>query len=137
MRLASVDNKSHNYSVLSDRLRTGGVDKLHELLAAKQEETLWLDFKGKDFPDRPGLTDADKKNLGKTLSGFSNSDGRLLIWGVDARKDLDNIDCAQELFPVRNVRQFERDVANLLPTSLTPVNSDVELLAISEREASD
>ncbi len=46
-------------------------------------ETEWLDFKGS-----MALSDADLKRLwSKSLSGFANTQGGLLIFGIDAKKD--------------------------------------------------
>src|ERR1041385_2091090 len=57
-----------------------------------QEENLSLEFK---IVNRPDLTHADdKKNLAKVLSGFANSSGGIIIWGVEGRKNADGIDCA-------------------------------------------
>jgi len=53
-----------------------------------------LDFKGADK-----LTDTDIKRLwSKSLSGFGNTAGGVLVWGIDARKDnATGVDCASGL----------------------------------------
>ena len=48
------------------------------------EENYHLEFKGKQF-----LTGQEKK-IGKAISGFSNSDGGLLILGLSETKETDN-----------------------------------------------
>ena len=46
-------------------------------------ETEWRDFKsGAQIND-----EAAKKTWSKALAGFANTQGGVLIWGVDARKD--------------------------------------------------
>ena len=32
--------------------------------------------------------------MAKTLSGFANSSGGIIVWGIDARKNADGVDCA-------------------------------------------
>src|SRR5689334_22596560 len=51
-------------------------------------EEEWLDFKGHP---------KDKENTlqiwRKAISGYANTGGGVLVWGLDARKGLDGIDC--------------------------------------------
>lgn len=49
----------------------GGIERVH------------IDFKEKYNRRNPNLEDDDKKNLAKALSGFANSSGGVLIWGVE------------------------------------------------------
>jgi hypothetical protein len=62
-------------------------------------ETEWLDFKGS-----MSLSDADLKRLwSKALSGFANTQGGLLIFGIDARMDpATGVDAAHALSLVPN-----------------------------------
>jgi hypothetical protein len=62
------------------------------------EEGLYLDFKQKADKNRPSLDDDDKANLAKSISGFANTDGGLIIWGVKAKAAAkDDPDVATEL----------------------------------------
>ncbi len=68
------------------------LEQIKEMINEGREENLLLDFKtvsSPDFKDRP-----DRKNFAKALSGFANSSGGVIIWGVDARKNEQGIDCA-------------------------------------------
>lgn len=68
------------------------LDDIDRYIAESQEENLNLDFK---VINRSDLTHADdKKNLSKALSGFANSSGGIVIWGLDGRKNASGIDCA-------------------------------------------
>lgn len=60
-----------------------------------QEENLHLDFKTVKNADMT-VTD-DKRNLARGISGFANSNGGIIVWGVDARKNADGIDCANSI----------------------------------------
>jgi hypothetical protein len=132
-----TDAISRPYEIIFDRLQSDGLATLQELVAVRQEENLYIDFKLKENPGRTGLTDDDKRNLGKALSGFSNSDGGVLIWGIDASKGADNIDCAQGLSPISNLAQFERNIKSLIPTSLMPANTDIEVFSVLKAAGTD
>ncbi len=66
--------------------------KITEFIHDGKEENLYLDFKTISKADLSNRE--DRKNFAKALSGFSNSNGGIIIWGVDARKNAQNIDCA-------------------------------------------
>lgn len=68
------------------------LNELYDYVTARQEENLVLDFK---LVNRADLNHADdKKSLAKAMSGFANSSGGLIVWGVDARNNEEGIDCA-------------------------------------------
>lgn len=77
---------------------------IEEFVKSSQEETLHLEFKTVTKPDL-SLRD-DKRNLAIALSAFANSDGGLIVWGVDARKNSDGIDCAVGLSEITGVVSF-------------------------------
>jgi Putative DNA-binding domain len=74
---------------------------IEEFVARGQEENLHLDFKL--IKDASLSSTDDKKNFACALSGFANSSGGLIVWGVDARKNSDGVDCAIALLPIEQV----------------------------------
>ena len=42
-----------------------------------------MEFKAKRDRSKPNLDDDDRKNLAKAISGFANSGGGVLIWGIN------------------------------------------------------
>lgn len=74
---------------------------LQEFVARGKEQNLHLDFKL--VKDTTFSSRDDKRNLACALSGFANSSGGLIVWGVDARKNANGVDCAVELKPVVQV----------------------------------
>lgn len=77
--------------------------KIREFIRDKQEEHLTLEFKTVSKAD---LTDKqDKKNFAKTLSGFANSSGGIIVWGVEAKK-IQGIDCACGVKEIMPLSQF-------------------------------
>lgn len=74
---------------------------LEDYVARGQQEHLHLDFK---LVRDPGLASGDdRRNFACAMSGFANSSGGLIIWGVNARKNADGIDCAVALEPIPHV----------------------------------
>jgi len=72
---------------LFERLESGGLAALERLLAEEAPESLFLDFKrAVTAAGDAALQRNDRENLSKALSGFANSEGGVLIWGVDARR---------------------------------------------------
>ena len=75
-------------------------------IANGQEEHLQLDFKTVTGPALNARD--DRKNLAVAMSGFANSSGGLIVWGVVARKNEAGIDCATEpslITPVQHSSQ--------------------------------
>ena len=69
---------------LVDEFEALTVERVEEYISAGQEEHLSLDFKRLNRPD---LTDQDDKdNFATALSGFSNSVGGIVVWGVTTKK---------------------------------------------------
>lgn len=100
------------------------LSRLNEYKALKQEEHLFLDFK---LVSNPALVSRDdRRNLAKALSGFANSSGGLVVWGVDARKNAEGIDCAVDLREIPDVRRFLTRLNELTGEAVDPVVSGVQ-----------
>jgi predicted HTH transcriptional regulator len=68
------------------------LEKIKEFVQDQQEEHLTLEFK---TVSRADLTDKqDRRNFAKAISGFANSSGGTIVWGVEAKGNKQKIDCA-------------------------------------------
>ena len=90
------------------RLVYFGEDAIDEFIVNGQTEELFLDFKqavstGKNFNT---LHRDDRKNLAKAISGFGNSEGGVVVWGVECARDAEVGDVAQAKVKVKNVHRF-------------------------------
>ena len=101
---------------------------LQEFIVRNQEENLHLDFKL--VRDATLSSNDDKKNLACAISGFANSSGGLIVWGVDARKNADGIDCAIGLRPIDQVAQMIGRLNSLTGESVDPSVDKVRHRAI-------
>ena len=93
-----------------------------------QAEDLYIDFKTKDDPSKGSVGVNDRRNLGKALSGFANSEGGLLVWGIDARKDPehpDSPDVARDLQPIADIEAFHSELNSLIRLATKPTVPNV------------
>lgn len=109
--------------------QTSDLARIDEYIATGQEENLFLDFKTikkADLSERD-----DRKTFAKALSGFANSSGGLIVWGVDARKNSEGIDCAKEKKEIVGLRMFISKLNEFTGSFVTPVVDGVEHKLIS------
>jgi|GEM_PF-5435964 len=97
-------------------------DDLKNLIVEKTKEDLHLEFKTKHDSKTGVLDDSDKKNFSKSLSGFANSDGGILIWGVLTNKKDES---AKKLVAICKVDDFIRSLKSSLQNSVQPFVDDV------------
>lgn len=103
------------------------LDWIEKAIERQAEEGLYLDFKQKSDRRAPALNDDDKANLAKAISGFANTDGGLIVWGVKAKADTkDEPDVAVELFPINNLKTFQTWLNALSGKLVNPPVAGVE-----------
>lgn len=106
---------------------------IRQAIAEHRVEDLHLDFKtlrNSSF-DRD-----DRRNLATAMSGFANSDGGVIVWGVDARKSEDGIDCAEAERLIPSVHMTLSRLQTLTGEAASPVPDGVEhRVAPAEGEA--
>lgn len=103
---------------LLDQFRLLEIADLEDYVARGQQENLHLDFK---LVRDAALTSADdRRNFACATSGFANSSGGLLVWGVDARKNPEAIDCAVALKPIAQVDLFLSRLTSLTGEAVDP-----------------
>ena len=88
---------------LEEYFRTLRLEDIEAFVSEGREEDLQLDFK---IVNDPSLDKNDRRIFAKAVSGFANSVGGLIVWGVDARKNADNVDCAQAKPGIPNLKRF-------------------------------
>jgi hypothetical protein len=92
-----------------------------DYLTNGQEENLHLDFKAVTNENLDKRD--DRQNLAIALSAFANSDGGLVVWGVDARPNSERIDCASAL---KLIKEPARLLARLNEFTGQGVNPNVD-----------
>lgn len=104
-----------------------GEDAIDEFIINQQTEELFLDFKqavssGKNFTT---LHRDDRKNLAKAISGFGNSEGGVILWGVECSRDQEVGDVARSKIKVKNVHRFLSWVENAISGCTIPSHNKV------------
>lgn len=93
-----------NARVIFDSILAGGYESIRKFyMDEPQEENLFIDFKSKANPTEPGAEKGDREKFSKAISGFANSCGGVIVWGIDCRsqgKDLPDIACGEA--PISN-----------------------------------
>jgi schlafen family protein len=100
-----------------DLYLTWTLEDIEAFVSEGQEEHLYLDFK---VANDPSLSRDDRRNLAKALSGFANSDGGIIVWGIDCRKDDQGRDVASELKPIPRIATFLTHLNSLTPQLVSP-----------------
>lgn len=109
-----------NYETLFQNIDLVQIDAfIHD----NQEENLHLEFK---TIERAELSNNDKKIFAKALSGFANSSGGVVVWGVEARKNADGIDCATDKKPISSLSKFISRVNELTGEYVDPLVDGVQ-----------
>ena len=116
-----------------------GEDALDEFIVQRQTEELFLDFKQATSTGKHGwsLSNDDRRNLAKCISGFGNSEGGIVIWGVECARDIDIGDVAQAKVKVQNVHRFMSWVENAISGCTIPSHNRVRNHIISCDENGD
>lgn len=104
---------------LFEEYKSRGFSLVEEQLKTKAEEGENLDFKLCNS-DGANLHKEDKKNFAELASAFANTSGGVLVWGVNCRKNEDDIDVVTELKPIAKVAAFRSALRTNAPSLLQP-----------------
>jgi hypothetical protein len=116
---------------LYDQLIADGEASIAQLVSERRQENVSLEFKTKSNSATGELNRDDRRNLGIALSAFANSMGGLVVWGVRAEKNTDNVDCATEVQPIAEIERFKADVTRLLSQAIMPRHEGIFVEAIA------
>lgn len=114
-------------------IRRGGIRCVRSMKSEKWQESLTLDFKLAEHDSGP-MVKGDRRTLAEALSGFANSDGGVIVWGVDCRRDpATGHDEVTDLRPMANLKRFVADLYLHTPHTTSPPVAGVEHHAIPEK----
>lgn len=90
-----------------ERISLEGEAAMDDFILTRKSEELFLDFKrSADHGGGGRLHQNDRSNLGRSLSGFANSEGGVIIWGVDCRREESGADVARCKCPLVDSAAF-------------------------------
>lgn len=88
-------------------IQTNGIQAIEQFILDRRSEELFLDFKrSADDGNLKNLHDNDLKNYGRAISGFGNSSGGVIVWGIDCSDLGDGADIARAKKPVEDPKRF-------------------------------
>lgn len=111
--------ETENPKKLYSQLHKGGLELIQSLKNIQATESEILDFKLAKNNGIP-LEFEDRVNLSKSISGFANSQGGVLVWGVYCNENDQKIDCVIDLKPIANLKAFASALTNATTQVVTP-----------------
>lgn len=109
---------------LEDQFNQLSLQALDDFITNDQEEHLQLDFK---TISRANLSSRDdRKNLAVAISGFANSEGGLIIWGINARKNASGVDCASGKQEIDSLTQFITRLNQFTGQAVSPLVDGIQ-----------
>ncbi len=97
------------------------------------QESIYIDFKQTQNGDGR-IGDRDKAHFSKAASGFAHQEGGVIVWGIDARKDENEINCARELKPICNIKRLCSEFWDYTKYSTEPVVDRIDHKVIFEND---
>ena len=121
---------------LFNRIKKNGMATIDEFILTRKSEELFLDFKrSADNGAGQVLHQNDRNNLAKAISGFGNSEGGIIIWGVDCSSGADCADVARAKVPIQDARRFASWIERAVSGTTIPAHPKVENLCIESGQA--
>lgn len=110
-----------------------GEEAIDEYIVNQQTEELFMDFKRADASGKntSSLHKDDRRNLAKCISGFGNSEGGVIVWGVECSRNVEIGDVAQAKIKVPNVHRFLSWLEGAISGCTIPSHSKVRSHIIS------
>ncbi len=122
-----------NINPIIEDIKTRGFAAIEDIVARKESEKFFIDFKltqKDDYSGQRTLFESDKKNLAKAISGFGNSEGGLIIWGIDASGSSD--DYAKSIRLIKNIDNFKSLLESFISLLTVPAHKNVESFLVKK-----
>lgn len=122
-------------SELFEWLRREGEAAIDQLISERRSESLFLDFKRSADAGRGAILHQDDwKNLAKAVSGFGNSEGGVVVWGVDCKPDPVEGDVPTGKTLIENSPRFVSRLEGAVSGCTVPPHSGVSHHAVSRAD---
>ena len=121
-----------------DAIKREGMAAIDGFIIDRMSEELFLDFKrSADNGSGDRLHPTDRKNLGRMISGFGNSSGGVIVWGVDCSSDpKTRADLPRAKMPIHDVKRFVSWLESAVSGCTLPPHSKVSHWAIPQSTGS-
>jgi len=106
---------------------------LQRLIDEGESESVFLECKS---PTTPTLSADLRKTLAKTISGFSNTNGGVIIWGASTTKKIHSgLDVITQIEPLGNCIKFQREIEKRISILTTPPINNYSNKIIKKKSA--
>jgi Putative DNA-binding domain len=123
---------------LFERIRNEGESAIDFFIETQQSEELFLDFKrSADNGAGRKLHDNDRQNLSKAISGFGNSEGGIIVWGIECSSNAITGDVPSAKFPLEKPKRFVSWLEGAVSGCTVPPHPRVSHIAIDARDNND
>ena len=110
-----------------EKIKKDGERAIDEFIINRKSEELFLEFKrSSDNGSGLKLSDSDREHLAKAISGFGNSEGGVIVWGIDGSKDKDHADVARSKCSIQNVKRFVSWLEGIVSGCTVPPHTKVQ-----------
>lgn len=118
-----------------NRIEDEGESAIDKFIEDRQSEELFLEFK-RSADDGAGkkLHDNDRWNLAKAISGFGNSEGGVIVWGVDCSRLSQDGDVASAKVLLENPTRFVSWLQGAVSGCTTPPHNRVQHFPLSSTQ---
>ncbi len=107
--------------------------KLERLIEDGEAEGLYLECKA---PTKPTLDREQKAKLAQAVSGFSNTEGGVIIWGISTTKHAHSgLDILNQLEPIGACKKFAQQIEKSIPVLTTPPSFKVKVKSILKKRS--
>lgn len=106
---------------------------IERLVQEGEAESLFLECKA---PEQPILSRDLQMTLSIAISGFSNTNGGVIIWGISTTKKAKNdLDILTQVEPLANCSRFATEISNKIPTLSIPSIVNFENKIVKKRKS--
>jgi hypothetical protein len=130
-------NGKNRATELLERFASGGEATIDRFIEEQISEELFIDYKRvTNDGANPKLEQSDRETFARAIGGFGNSEGGIIIWGVDCRNDRERGDVPTTKHPILKVKRFLSYLEGATSGCTLPLHDDVRHCLI-ERPGSD
>jgi predicted HTH transcriptional regulator len=104
------------------------LNAIKQLVVERTQENIYLELKTKKDRSCPDLGESDAWQFSRALSGFANSDGGVLVWGIETDKE----ERASKLKPISSAVDFESRLKKSLLNTVQPFVDGILIATILE-----
>jgi Putative DNA-binding domain len=109
------------------RINRGGAAEIDRMISKELVEELFLDYKrAATVTPFAKLDLSDRRNLAKSIAGFANSEGGVIVWGVDCRQNPPHGDVPTRALPITNPNAFKSLLEGSITGLTLPAHPGVE-----------